>query len=280
MYTDQSDFLYHIASWRNPWLDQFFLFLDYFDSKYFLMALIPFTWIAISPRWGLRIAVLLIFNALINYHAKALFDLSRPIIDFPSLAMLPYRTPGFPSGAAQMTILLGGLLIYAWKSRWAYAIAIPYILLISFSRLYLGVHYPIDILGGWIIGIALLFGYINCIKAIEKFLAKQGRGFSILLCVILCFLYAFLLAGPSRLSLMGAMIGFGTGTYISLQYHIYSEQHRAISKRIFSGFLAIISVFFISLVMPPTTPGSLQAFIIALWISLGATPFCRALIRQ
>ncbi len=159
-YDDQIQVLEWIAARRTPWLDPFFLFLNYLDTPYFPFVLIPCVWIFFSSRWGLRLAILFPISWFINTTAKQFFHWPRPIEKLPSIAMIPIHTPGFPSGAAQTSLLLGCLLIHAWKHKAAKWIAIPYVLLMSFSRLYLGVHYPTDILGGWVVGMVIFILYL------------------------------------------------------------------------------------------------------------------------
>lgn len=275
-FTTQVDFLYKIASFRNEWLDRIFLFLNYFDTVYFIMVVIPVVWIAVSPRWGLRVAILLILSSLLNSHLKVLFQQPRPIVDFPNLAMLPFNSPGFPSGAAQTAALLGGLLVYGWKSHKAWAIAIPYALLIGFSRLYLGIHYVTDVLGGYVIGLAILYAFIYSIKSIDTFCKKQGRGFCIILAVLICFLYAFLVPSASGYRLMGAFLGFSAGAYASIRFHLNPIKPWTVPKRSLSAFITVLIVYILYFLTPRGTPPAMQSFVIAIWISLGAFPFCRA----
>lgn len=60
----------------------------------------------------------------------------------------------FPSGHAVASMALAITLLYVmWHSRWRVILSIimaAYVLFVGFTRLYLGVHYPSDILGGWL----------------------------------------------------------------------------------------------------------------------------------
>ena len=268
----QIDFLYRIAALRNEWLDLIFRFLNYFDTGYFPMVVIPIVWIGISYRWGLKFALLFTLNALLNYHLKYLFDLPRPVVEYPDLAMLSTSSPGFPSGAAQTAMLVGGFLIYGWKSKWAWVIAIPYILLISFSRLYLGVHYPMDILGGWIFGLALLLVFIFCIKPLERFLHKQGPGFSL-------FLYILFLPHALGVRFIGAFLGFGVGAYLSIYLSLYPTHHRSFQTRVLSALFAVLSTFAVYSLIPQQMPPAIFMLVGALWISLCASPFSKMIVQ-
>lgn len=75
---------------------------------------------------------------------------------------LPWPTnPSFPSGHAFSSMMFVTLLILLWPWRgriWAIATGILFVVLIAWTRLYLGVHYPSDILAGWSAAIAWCLG--------------------------------------------------------------------------------------------------------------------------
>lgn len=88
----------------------------------------------------------------IGYILKAIFERSRP--DLWEWLIVESNF-SFPSGhAIGSSALALCLVVVFWKTKWRrYAAigAITYVVVVSFSRLYLGVHYPSDILGGWLL---------------------------------------------------------------------------------------------------------------------------------
>ncbi len=78
----------------------------------------------------------------------------------PSLGILTASSNGFPSGAAQSSILLSGILIKEWSCPLKWIIAPIYVVIICISRMYLGLHFPLDIIGGLGIGALLLMLYL------------------------------------------------------------------------------------------------------------------------
>lgn len=74
----------------------------------------------------------------------------------------PERDYGFPSGHSLGATSFGlAASLLCWRTRWRYpvaALATVYAALIGFSRMYLGVHYPSDVLAGWTAGVAWTAG--------------------------------------------------------------------------------------------------------------------------
>ncbi len=97
--------------------------------------------------------------AILNQTAKVLFGRERPKL-WPSVA--PESTFSFPSGHAMgSTALVTALVVLLWPTRWRYPMLLlgsAFVLLVSLSRIYLGVHYPSDILAGWAASFAWVMG--------------------------------------------------------------------------------------------------------------------------
>ena len=103
-----------------------------------------------KSREGLFAGVALAGSALLNLGAKQLFARGRPTL-WESIA--PESTYSFPSGHAMGSMSLAMVLVLlAWHTRWRVPVAVAgalFVATVGMSRVYLGVHYPSDILAGW-----------------------------------------------------------------------------------------------------------------------------------
>ena len=134
--------------------DQLFLLFSAIGYEY---GVVPFDIVLVLAlawkrrfREGLFAGVALAGSALLNIAAKQAFARERPSL-WESIS--PEDSFSFPSGHAMGSMTLAVVLIaLAWPTRWrtatlvAMAIFVP---MVALSRIYLGVHYPSDILAGW-----------------------------------------------------------------------------------------------------------------------------------
>lgn len=124
-----------------------------------VLAVSGFLWIHREKRLMALLLVSTGTGFLLNSLMKAAFDRPRPSV-VPHLREVV--TPSFPSGHATLSAIvyltIGVLLFQVVKGRQArlycLAVAMAATLLVGLSRVYLGVHYPSDVLAGWATGIA------------------------------------------------------------------------------------------------------------------------------
>jgi membrane-associated phospholipid phosphatase len=274
LHEQQLEFMIDLAGNRIGFLDPFFRFLHYFDSPYFFFVLIPVIWLGFSYQWGLRIFYWFTLNSLVITLVKNAICWPRPSTDLPEIGMYHPSSYGFPSGGAQTCMFLGGILIYYWRTRAAWVIGSVYILLISFSRLYLGVHYPIDVLGGWVIAAILIALFIITKDPFEKWLAKRGPKFCLVLSLAIPVVLMLLIPKRGIYYIMGSTMGVGLGTYFSLQHHLFLPRSKNLNEGVGRSIIGIATLALIVFLWPED--GSFaKSFVAGLFMSLAASPICR-----
>ncbi|GAA3517036.1 phosphatase PAP2 family protein [Dietzia aurantiaca] len=110
--------------------------------------------------WGGRrrdaalLGAAVIGSTLLNTALKAVFQRDRP--DFWEHLVVEHSY-SFPSGHAMASMsLAASLVVIAWSTRWRWAaidVGAVYVLVVGLSRIYLGVHFPSDILAGWCVAV-------------------------------------------------------------------------------------------------------------------------------
>jgi membrane-associated phospholipid phosphatase len=146
--------LWRLRGLASPGLDALFVALSRLGYQY---AVIPLDVLIVLVLLALRrwreasfAGFGVVGSALLNLAAKQFFQRERPSL-WESIA--PETTFSFPSGHAMGAMTLAAVLIaLAWPTRWRWPVTVVaglFALLVGVSRVYLGVHYPSDILGGW-----------------------------------------------------------------------------------------------------------------------------------
>ena len=144
------------------WLDGPMDFITFTGTIEFYLLLIPFIYWAIHPRLGIRVLLILIGTDIVGSYAKHLFHEPRPYwLSESILAKSTETSYGIPSTHASGTMAVWGALFVKVQKHWFRTFAAAMILLVAFSRLYLGVHFPHDILLGWMIGLTGLWVIIR-----------------------------------------------------------------------------------------------------------------------
>lgn len=136
------------------------------------MAMIPIA-IAVlikNRKYGILVSINLISIFAFNQMLKLLFNRPRPIGN----RLIEAGGYSFPSGHSMVSMAFYGFLIYLiYKNmkniKWKYIFCVllsMLILIIGFSRIYLGVHYASDVAGGFLLSLAYLIVYVQVTKEI------------------------------------------------------------------------------------------------------------------
>ncbi len=245
---------------RGPLLDLFFLGWNFVDTFGFAIILIGVIWYLVNRQIGIRLFYILCLSSILNWMLKHWFALPRPCHVDPAVGLLCFSSPGFPSGAAQTAILLSGILFIECKNNLYRCLGVVFAFFLCFSRVYLGVHYFTDILGGLIVGGLLLIVY----QKLFPLLQKHWKILSLL------FPFFVLLVGRSAyLPLFGISLGTAVGLLLG-QKQEFKNKNRWMKA--LEAFTAILGAFLLlkgKFLMPELK--ILPIFACGLWFSFLGT---------
>ena len=144
-----------------PWLEAPSRFFSFLGTEKFYLFLLPFLYWCVDVRLGLRIGVILSLSDSLNTFFKFLFHQPRPYwVSNKVRVIQPEVSYGLPSGHAQHAVTVWGTTAARGKG-WLRWLMVALIFLIGFSRIALAVHFPTDVLAGWLIGGVILWVFLK-----------------------------------------------------------------------------------------------------------------------
>lgn len=227
-----------IQSIANPFLDGLFQFITMFGEEAILIPLIAVIYWAFNKKMGEYIAYASLTSVLVNGAIKDIFKAKRPIGE-PGIRSLRIETAtgySFPSGHTQGTASFWGAIAIYLKKNYMYGISGLIIVLVAISRLYLGVHYPKDVLFGAIFGILTSFITYKLFNKVNNKIALYFITFIIFIPALLYAHSADFIKG------MGTFLGFALGIYVEKKYVNFSVEGKSINKilRVVIGLAILI----------------------------------------
>ena len=288
----QLDFIKWLQSFHSPALDRVMLWISEATGEDFYLLFGPLFFWCVGIGLGVRLLITLLGSFYVNDVLKELFGTARPMVAHPAAVRLP---PGaaataqdeggnwqaaFPSGHTQHTVVFW-TFVGLWLRRPAiWAAALTVIGLVSISRMYLGVHWPVDILGGWLVG-ALVIGAASVFPARIERLSARSRERLIIGAVVLG-LGLFLLDGSE---FRAKMLGFWSGALLALalqQRYVPFKVRASLAIQVAKIAIGLAGLFALRAILKSFLPADLWAAwlryaLLGVWVVLGAPAVFRLL---
>lgn len=202
----------------SPALDLPFKTFTFMGDQPFFMLFLPLVYWCLNRRMGARLTILFLFSAYLNTLAKLLAAQPRPFQYDPGVHPLHKAAGGgFPSGHTQNAVVVWGYLASHFRRVGPWILAGCLMLLIPLSRLYLGVHFPTDLLGGYLLGALLLLLYLWLEPIVEAWLTEKGLAWQLCAGLLFPLLLMTLLPGNGKQGVIIAGTLMGTGIGFALE---------------------------------------------------------------
>lgn len=260
-----------LQQFSNPVLDQFFLVITELGNELAYTLLLPGLYWLTDRRKVHQVALVFLVSMTLNGILKEWLALPRPNPADGVRLIAQETSPGFPSGHAQGSSTLWTSLALAFGTPFLAGLAVVLIVLISLSRLYLGVHYLADILGGLALGLGLVTLFFMGYR--RGWGERISPGLKALLLLLAVPVLLFLNPNSGAVRVLGFLTGFLIGDWVALNHLPYRPQASPgaqVAKLVlgYVGFFAI--AFVVEGWVPAGLPSLLGYALAALWVTVGA----------
>ncbi|WP_234123471.1 phosphatase PAP2 family protein [Clostridium hydrogenum] len=260
-----------LQQFSNPYLDKLAELVTMTGEQYFSIAIMVIIYLCVNKKLAYRLGFASLFSNSINNLVKGIFKVPRPI-GTKGVRSLRLETAGgysFPSGHTQNATVLWTNFMKNLKKKWIYILGSIMIVAVALSRLYLGVHRPVDVIGGFILG-TLSMLIVNKVLDFEK----SSGSILVLLILIIPMVIITLINGSSDLyKQLGAALGFFIGYFIESRFIDFKESATVVHN-VIKILLAATGALFVELILKAILPHGhffsvIRYTIMLLWVTVG-----------
>lgn len=184
--------LYFLETLRTPFGDSLMGAVTHLGDETFFIVVALYVYWCISKKWACYVLIVSFLGTLCNQFIKITCRVPRPWVQDPAFSIVESAREAasgysFPSGhTANITCTLGSCA-QACKKTWLRICAVVTILVVSFSRMYLGVHYPRDVLFSLAASLIMILALYPLYISDERSFRRIAASFAILTALSFCF---------------------------------------------------------------------------------------------
>lgn len=175
----QIQFIHWLQS-LGDWLTTPMEYLSLTGSEQFYLLVAPAIYWCWDTVLGVQTGLFLMLNSNFYAYLKILFGTARPFWVSTSIKHLAFESSfGLPSGHSQNAAVFWGTIGAYFRKAWLWVVLILLIFLVGISRLFLAVHFPHDVLVGWLVGGLTLWLFLRLSKPVASWILKRSLSFQI-----------------------------------------------------------------------------------------------------
>lgn len=257
---------------QNPFLDHLFEYITMLGETNFYIIIMAIIFWCVNKKFGYKLGFAIISNGAFNVSLKEIFHIPRPIGVDGIRSLRTHTADGysFPSGHTQGATAFWTAIMIQLKKKWMYVIGCSLIFLIGISRLYLGVHWPSDVIGAWILGVIWVFIANWIFDTVEK----SGNFYLFFVIVIPALIGLFFFTDSNYFKLTGVLLSFIIGYYVDKKYINYKVKcslWKQVIKVIFGVVVLLIIKGGLKVVLPDVLISDfIRYFLMGIWMLIGA----------
>lgn len=267
----QIQILQYLEAIRTDFLTAMMVVITMMSESLFLVSILAILYWCVNKVKSIRLAFIVLFSSVINGVIKTIVQMPRP---FEKGIVTPLRVEtatgsSFPSGHTQSAASFWGGSSLVLKSRPSLVMAAFMIGLTALSRLYLGVHWPMDVMGGILFGLLSIFMANHIVD--EKAIVNRNH---ILAISIVALLGMMMPIEKDLAKAIASLWGMLCGLYVE-QKHIQFEPIQKLKVQIIKVMIGLATIIIIYIGLKNLFPEDkifdmIRYAILLLWITAGA----------
>lgn len=285
MYSFELTIIKKIQSFSSPILDVLFELITVFGEETIVIVILSFLYFTLDKKLGEKIAFSACGSILLNNTLKGIFSLKRPFELYPDeVKVLRKQTAtgsSFPSGHTQNAATFYTTLALRVQRKWFWITINLLIFLVALSRLYLGVHFPKDVLVGAILGISWAWLGFYLYDKYAKDLKSKMTLFIVQILIFLPFAFfneqfnLFIKITDDFYKIFALYLGFIPAIYIENKYVNFTVDgpfKKKIIRFIIAVVILLVLQFGLKLILPTSLIFSYIRYFLISFTTIGLYP--------